>query len=176
MIYFKEENYQTIYNISCATFFLLFVNLILSDYVETGVILDMDSFIFCFGNSEKTIYPLIISFIINLLIVPIVKISITNKWGPTFYIPLFTILVCVINGIACYICINNTLALGSAMILLCENVLILYIYNSGKNDIENVQLSQKQTPLLHGKLIQIFYPIKWDKKRYNCERPLNPLV
>ena len=116
MIYFKEENYKTIYNISCATFFLLFVNLILSDYVETGVILDMDSFIFCFGNSEKTIYPLIISFIINLLIVPIVKISITNKWGPTFYIPLFTILVCVINGIACYICINNTLALGSAMI------------------------------------------------------------
>jgi len=95
MIYFKEENYQTIYNISCATFLLLFLNLILSDYVETGVILDIDSFIYCFGNSEKTIYPLIISFIINLLIVPIVKISITNKWGPTFYIPLFSILVCV---------------------------------------------------------------------------------
>lgn len=37
---------------------------------------DMETFNWAFENSEKTIYPLIIIFIINLLIVPLVKISI----------------------------------------------------------------------------------------------------
>jgi hypothetical protein len=47
---FKQSDYKTLYNMIVASLFALFLNLMAHDYVKKDMLIDLDTFLWCFKN------------------------------------------------------------------------------------------------------------------------------
>lgn len=50
----KLTDYKTLYHMIIASMFALMLNLWVQDYVEKGIIFDMETFFWCFSNPQQT--------------------------------------------------------------------------------------------------------------------------
>lgn len=115
-----KEDFRTIYHIALASMFLLMINLVFQDYIETGNFFDFETMIWCFQHYDVVFKGWCSMIIYSFLVIPFVKMIVDWKIKKTIWIPIYTVSQIALSVWATFIVVRYDLPFGSSMIVLCE--------------------------------------------------------
>eukprot|EP00744_Colponema_vietnamica_P010628 GILI01015002.1.p1 GENE.GILI01015002.1~~GILI01015002.1.p1 ORF type:complete len:607 (+),score=130.50 GILI01015002.1:145-1821(+) len=116
-----DPNFQTIYNIFVALLVMLGIHIIVREWFETGRILDMSLWVWCFGRFSDVVIPywLLVS-LLAFLVVPLVQVIVHFKLPFTIWLLPYTCLQLLLYTVACSACSVHSLPPASGFVIMCE--------------------------------------------------------
>ncbi|CAD8085668.1 unnamed protein product [Paramecium primaurelia] len=130
----KQSDYKTLYHMMMASMFILMGNLWIQDYLERGIIFDMETFFWCFQTPvlvAELWFALVLS---SYLTVYWVNYCYQNKIKSFTAILVFSLHQIISILAACYMTSAWVNGFGSRMIVMCEAVrMMMKNYSYARN-------------------------------------------
>lgn len=92
----KVSHFQTIWNIFSAVLVITFMNILLHNYFESGIILDFSFWVWCFGGASLSAGVWVAMFVLSLLAYPIQRLIVSKAVSFSFAFFLYFVLQAIL--------------------------------------------------------------------------------
>lgn len=116
----KDQSIKTLYHIAIASLSVFFINLILRDYKETGLLIDLDTLMSIFNRPDAVFNIWIRVFCFHLLIIHFTRWVHFSKPSTYIWGPIYGLFHLSMLTYSAYNCFYYELEFASSMIVVCE--------------------------------------------------------
>lgn len=118
----KDQSIKTLYHIAVASFSVLFMNLILREYKETGRFIDVTTLLSIFNKPDAVFNIWIRVFFAHLLIIPFTRWVHFSRPFSLLWKTIYVAFHLALFSYSARFCLQNQLEFASASIVMCECV------------------------------------------------------
>ena len=119
-----SEHFRTIYNIAVAVLLILFLQIIVTDWVEHGRFVDLSLFAWAFSGIGIVVPAWVAMSLTSLLVVPWVQLVHRHNWSWRVWLAPYVLVQLLLYTYSGYVCLSNGMAVPSALIVAVEQTRI----------------------------------------------------